>query len=153
MDDQRNTARMMALTISVAQAKRVFPGIPAYLFYAVAPHGDRGRLLTFGQAFEIARRYAEAEAGQARVAKAAKARADAQAAREAAAALPAFDHMVAATGAQGAALTHSLRARGASDRALAIIPRIATVNARHAARASTRLQRALDKTGYHDLSP
>lgn len=148
--EQRLIARMLALTVSVAQAKRSFPGTPPRLFYEVAPHDGRGRFLTLGQAFQIARVHAEAEAAETKAVRAADDRAAALAERQASAALPALDQLAGQIAAEMAALTTSLLARGASHRARLITEGVAGLNARHAARGRARVARQIEKGGLAD---
>lgn len=150
MDDgleERLVARMMGLTLSVAQAKRSFPGTPPRLFYEVAPHDGCGRFLTLGQAFQIARVHAEAEAAETEARLAADHRETSQAENRAAAALPAMDHLAGQIAAEMAALVSSLHARGASDRAKRITLGVAGLTTRHAARGRARIMRQISKGG------
>ncbi|RID91620.1 hypothetical protein D2N39_13060 [Gemmobacter lutimaris] len=48
---------MLRLQITVTRARRLFPGTPPGLFYRAAPHDGRGRFLSLGQAFQIARAF------------------------------------------------------------------------------------------------
>lgn len=135
---------MMGLTITAAQARRTFPGIPPSVFYAIAPPSDRGRVMTFGAAFDAARRHAQREAQEAKAALAAAGcEADAEEAR-AAAALPAVAYLAEVIERETGALADSLRARSASPRALSTVERIAAVNARQISRARARIERGAD---------
>lgn len=141
MDDRRLVARLMGLTVSVAQAKRTFPATPPCLFFEAAPPGDRGRLLTFGEAFRIARRHAEETAAEARATRAAAAKAaDAEAARAACAA-PALAHLASVIEAELSGLVASLRARSASPRAIQTLDLIAGRCGRQIGWARSRLDR------------
>lgn len=151
---RRLITRMMGMTLPVAKAKKAFPGTPASLFFAVAPPGDRGRFLTLGQAFEIAKAFAEAEAAEAAAQRAAQDRETAAAEKRATAALPAVDHLAGVIAAEMAAIYASLRRRGASDYAISLIETASGRSARHAARARVRVARQIEKAGLaDDLTP
>jgi hypothetical protein len=146
MDEPRLVSRLMGLTISVAQAKKTFPGIPPGLFFDAAPPSDRGRLLTFGDAFRIAKRHAEAEALTNRQARAMAGRAAARDARKDAVSLPALDFVAEVIAHEVEALCVSLVARSAPPRAVQSISRIKGIGDRHADRARVRLAK---KRGAH----
>lgn len=152
MDDDALVRRVLSVQITVVTARRLFPGVSRSELYAAAPHDGHGRRLSLRRAFEIARLQFETEAGQARAARATETRADALAARQAAAALPTLDHLAALIAHQGETLEASLRERGAGERAVAAVSRVAAVNLRHAARVHARLQRAIQKAGAHESS-
>lgn len=148
--EPRRIARMLGLSISVAQAKRTFPGIPPGLFYAAAPHDGRGRFLTLGEAFAIAKASAEAEAAEAAAQRVAQDRETAAAEKHATAALPAVDHLAGVIAAEMAAIYASLRRRGASDYAISLIETASGRSARHAARLRVRVARQIEKAGLAD---
>lgn len=143
MDDDALARRVLAVQITVGTARRLFPGVSRSGLYAESPHDGHARRLTLGRAFEIAQRQFETAAGQAQAARAAEDCSDALAARQAAVALPALNHLAGVVGAQGEALLDSLRDRGASKRAVATVSRVIAVSARHCRRARARLQRAI----------
>lgn len=139
MDERRLVARLVGLTITTAQARRTFPGIPASVFYGIAPPSDRGRLLTFGAAFKAARHHAQEEACEARQALAAAAHAADLAERQAAVAPVALAYVSGVVEREVETLAASLRARAASPRAIQTLELIAGRCARQIGRAHVRI--------------
>lgn len=111
--EDRLIARTLALMITVGAARKIFPGLSRSALYAIAPHDGRGRHLSYGQAFDLARRQFEAVAAEAAAKRAADDREAALAQKKVAVALPALDHLADVIGAEMAALSASLVARGA----------------------------------------
>lgn len=150
----RQIARMMGIQITVGAVRRMFPGVSQSALYAAAPHDGRGRHLSLDQAFEIARRQFEAEATEATAQQLAQDRETAAAEKRASAALPAMDHLARVIAAEMAALSASLRQRGASDRAICLIAAAEGRSVRHAARLRVRVARQIEKAGLaDDLTP
>lgn len=146
MDEAALVRRLMGLTITTAQARKTFPATPPGLFFKAAPPADRGRLLTFGEAFRIASRHAEEAVAEAQIARAAAAQAADLAQRQAACAAPAFDLVAKVIDREIGALADSLRARVASPRAVTTLSLIQGRCARQIGRSRARIAR---KGGSH----
>lgn len=141
MDEQALISRMMALPITAGRARRLFPGVNVTAIYQAAPFDGRGRFLTFGRAFEVAKDCANRDAQDAEAALAAAGRAADQEQNRAAHVGPALAYLAGAVERETSALVESLRARSVAPRAVAMIEGIAAVNARQIARVWARVGR------------